>query len=73
MVANMKEAIVAKGPKVTIKDVPIPEPGPDQVVIKVVVSGSNPKDWYVYHLENINSLPALSRYSIYLPIPKYDN
>jgi NADPH:quinone reductase-like Zn-dependent oxidoreductase len=43
----MKEAVVTKGPKVTIKDVPIPEPGPDQVVIKVVVSGSNPKDWYV--------------------------
>jgi NADPH:quinone reductase-like Zn-dependent oxidoreductase len=58
MVASMKEAIVAKGPKVTIKDVPIPEPGPDQVVIKVVVSGSNPKDWYVYHTtsKNINSL-----------------
>lgn len=43
----MKEAIVAKGPKVTIKDSPIPEPQTDQVVIKVVVSGSNPKDWYV--------------------------
>lgn len=44
----MKEAIVAKGPKVNIHDVPIPEPKDDQVVIKVVVSGSNPKDWYVY-------------------------
>jgi len=43
----MKEAIVSEGPKVKIVDSPIPEPGPEQVVIKVVVSGSNPKDWYV--------------------------
>jgi NADPH2:quinone reductase len=42
----MKEAIVAAGPKVTIKESPMPEPGPDEVVIKVIVSGSNPKDWY---------------------------
>ncbi|PMD64369.1 GroES-like protein [Hyaloscypha bicolor E] len=42
---NMKEAIVAKGPKVTIHDVPIPKPGTSQVLIKVVYSGSNPKDW----------------------------
>ncbi|KAE9966278.1 hypothetical protein EG327_000166 [Venturia inaequalis] len=43
----MKEAFVTAGPTVEIKDVPIPEPGPDQVVTKVVVSGSNPKDWKV--------------------------
>jgi hypothetical protein len=42
---KMKEAIVAKGPKVTIHDVPTPKPGPGQVLIKVVYSGSNPKDW----------------------------
>jgi NADPH:quinone reductase-like Zn-dependent oxidoreductase len=41
----MKEAIVAKGPKVTIHDVPVPKPNADQVLIKVVYSGSNPKDW----------------------------
>ena len=35
------------GPKVQIVDSPIPKPGPDQLVIKVVVSGSNPKDWKV--------------------------
>lgn len=45
---NMKEAIVS--PKdgtvsVEIKDSPIPEPGPNEILIKVVVSGSNPKDW----------------------------
>ena len=41
----MKEAIVSAGPKVRIVDSPIPNPEPDQVVTKVVVSGSNPKDW----------------------------
>jgi NADPH:quinone reductase len=43
----MKEAVVAIGPKVHIKDSPIPEPEPGQVVIKVAFSGSNPKDWKV--------------------------
>ena len=43
---TMKEAIVAKGTKVTIHDIPIPTPGPYQVVTKVIYSGSNPKDWY---------------------------
>ena len=43
--STMKEAVVAKGPKVTIRDVPIPKAGPNQVVTKVVFSGSNPKDW----------------------------
>ena len=41
----MKEAIVHKGPVVEIVDSHIPEPGPDDVVTKVVFSGSNPKDW----------------------------
>ena len=42
----MKEAIVsATDQGVDIVDSPIPTPGPDQVVTKVVVSGSNPKDW----------------------------
>ncbi len=42
----MKEAIVSPGPEVKIVDSPIPANiTPDQVVIKVVVSGSNPKDW----------------------------
>jgi len=30
---------------VQIVDSPVPEPNDDQVLIKVVVSGSNPKDW----------------------------
>ena len=43
----MKEAIIKKGPKVEIIDSPVPKPGPEQVVTKVVVAGSNPKDWKV--------------------------
>ena len=41
----MKEALVGKETKVQIVDSPIPAPGPDEVLIKVVVSGTNPKDW----------------------------
>ena len=41
----MKEAVVSAGPKVEIIDSPIPRPGPNQVVTKVVFSGCNPKDW----------------------------
>ena len=41
----MKEAIVTADLGVNIVDSPIPVPEPDQVVTKVVVSGSNPKDW----------------------------
>ncbi|KAL6238375.1 hypothetical protein BDW75DRAFT_27498 [Aspergillus navahoensis] len=41
----MKEAIVPKGLSVQIVDSPIPSPRPDEVLIKVVVSGTNPKDW----------------------------
>ncbi|KIV99961.1 uncharacterized protein PV09_08474 [Verruconis gallopava] len=44
----MKEARVHPGPKVTIEDVPFPElPGPNYLIIKVVVCGSNPKDWAI--------------------------
>ncbi|KAL2194982.1 alcohol dehydrogenase-like protein [Corynascus similis CBS 632.67] len=45
MVTTMKEALVSKGTRVQIVDTPIPEPNENQVLIKVVVSGSNPKDW----------------------------
>ncbi|KAI0105836.1 GroES-like protein [Daldinia grandis] len=49
----MKEALVAPGPKVQIIDSPIPKPGADEVLIKVVVSGSNPKDWKVPDWRNV--------------------
>jgi NADPH:quinone reductase-like Zn-dependent oxidoreductase len=51
---NMKEAIVHKGVTVEIVDSPVPSPNADQVLIKVVVSGTNPKDWYA--LSNLYSL-----------------
>ncbi|TKA78080.1 hypothetical protein B0A55_03264 [Friedmanniomyces simplex] len=43
----MKEAIVYSGPKVEFRDAAVPKAEPGQIVIKVVVSGSNPKDWKV--------------------------
>ena len=41
----MKEALVSAGPQAQLVDSPIPEPKAGQVLIKVIVSGSNPKDW----------------------------
>nr|POE62948.1 quinone oxidoreductase [Quercus suber] len=45
MTTTMKEAIVYAGPRVEIINSPIPTAEPGQVVIKVIFSGSNPKDW----------------------------
>lgn len=41
----MLELIIHPGPKTEFIESPIPVPNDDQVVIKVIVSGSNPKDW----------------------------
>lgn len=41
----MKEAVIDKTVAVNIRDVDIPTPKPGQVLIRVVVSGTNPKDW----------------------------
>ncbi|CAG9952271.1 unnamed protein product [Clonostachys rosea f. rosea IK726] len=47
----MKEALVAPGVKVTIHDVPMPQiSDPRQILIQVIVSGSNPKDWKVPYI-----------------------
>jgi hypothetical protein len=43
--STMKEAIVSRDPKVKIIDSPIPKAGPGQVVTKIAIAGSNPKDW----------------------------
>ncbi|KAJ5101304.1 hypothetical protein NUU61_003526 [Penicillium alfredii] len=43
----MKEAVVEKTVTVTLRDVEIPTPQPGQVLIRVEVSGTNPKDWKV--------------------------
>ncbi|CAK1367139.1 Zeta-crystallin [Cercospora beticola] len=55
----MKEAIIHAGPKVEIKDSPIPKPGPHQVVTKIIYSGSNPKDWKVP--EWLKDVPAMNQ------------
>lgn len=50
----MKEVIVHPFPTLhtTIHEVPIPTPGPKELVIKVIVAGSNPKDHK--HLASMN-------------------
>jgi NADPH:quinone reductase-like Zn-dependent oxidoreductase len=42
--ATMK-GVWVEGATQTLKDFPIPEPGPEQVLIKVVCAAQNPKDW----------------------------
>ncbi|RAL12666.1 zinc-binding alcohol dehydrogenase family protein [Aspergillus homomorphus CBS 101889] len=46
----MKQIINLPGPSCKLVDSPIPEINDDQVLIRVVVSGSNPKDWKVPEL-----------------------
>lgn len=41
----MREAVYDKDLQVEIRDVPRPSPGPSQILIRTVVSGTNPKDW----------------------------
>ena len=41
----MKEALVHPDLHVEIVESPLPVPNDDQVLIKIIVSGSNPKDW----------------------------
>jgi hypothetical protein len=43
--ANMKEVIVHPTPTLhtTIHDVPVPSPGPNELIVKVIVAGTNPK------------------------------
>jgi len=51
----MKEAIILKGPDVKIVDTPVPKAEKGQVVVKVVYSGSNPKDWVWINIYNTNA------------------
>lgn len=41
----MKEVVVYEGPRTELIESPVPKATAGQVVIKVNVSGSNPKDW----------------------------
>ncbi|KIW15246.1 hypothetical protein PV08_05291 [Exophiala spinifera] len=41
----MKEAFVSPDLSVTIRESAIPEPGPAEILVKVICSGCNPKDW----------------------------
>ncbi|MCJ1314005.1 hypothetical protein MMC25_007685 [Agyrium rufum] len=52
----MKEAIVKVRPDIStqIHEVPIPEPGDDEVCIKVVCAASNTKDWAHLRINNLS-------------------
>lgn len=55
----MKEAVVSEKLKVTIRDVDFPTiPSPNHLIIKVYVSGSNPKDWAMAERCESNSISA---------------
>ncbi|KAF2173688.1 hypothetical protein M409DRAFT_15963 [Zasmidium cellare ATCC 36951] len=41
----MKEGVVTLGPKISVREVSVPVPGPEDVLIRVAVTGTNPKDW----------------------------
>ena len=41
----MKQVLVYEGSRTEIIESPIPTPKPHEVIIKVHISGSNPKDW----------------------------
>lgn len=43
----MKEALVSQDLTVAIHDTDKPVPAPGQVLIRIVVSGTNPKDWKI--------------------------
>jgi NADPH2:quinone reductase len=43
----MKEAFVDDKLHVEIRNVPIPKPALGQILIKTMVSGTNPKDWKI--------------------------
>ena len=68
--SNMKEARVYAGQPVTVQihSTPVPKPEADQVLIRVHVSGTNPKDWkvslrssYSFSVHPIASHSSLSR------------
>ena len=46
----MKEVIIHPSLFTELKESAVPKPDASQVVIKVIVSGINPKDWKVSHL-----------------------
>lgn len=59
------EAFCFKGPRVVIKKVPIPKPtSPDHLIIKVVVSGSNPKVHKLLNPKNFEDTYILKDWKI---------
>ncbi|PYI13771.1 alcohol dehydrogenase [Aspergillus japonicus CBS 114.51] len=59
----MKQIINLPGPSCKLIDSPIPAINDDQVLIRVVVSGSNPKDWKVPELAGSDDETFGARYA----------
>ena len=58
----MKEVIIHPGPRAELIESAIPSPNALQVVIKVVVSGTNPKDWKEsYSIKTLRGEQTLTR------------
>ncbi len=49
----MKEVLIYDGPRTETVESPIPTAGTGQVVIKVEVSGTNPKDWKMWWIPKL--------------------
>lgn len=43
--STMKEAMVHPDGTATVHDAPIPTPSSHEILVKLVVAGTNPKDW----------------------------
>jgi NADPH:quinone reductase-like Zn-dependent oxidoreductase len=72
----MKEAIVHPTPTLhtTIHDVPIPTPGPNEIVIKVIVAGSNVKGTSIPSSFPLPPYPTTKKFpqtGTTLPLKKY--
>ncbi|UPK97097.1 hypothetical protein LCI18_008032 [Fusarium solani-melongenae] len=51
----MKSVIVRKDTSVEIVDIEVPKPGPDEVLVKVIIAGSNPKDWKIPKITDLEN------------------
>ena len=48
----MKEAIVHPGGKVVIEENAIPQPAQDELLVRVIIAGTNQKDWKFPYIED---------------------
>lgn len=66
----MKEVIVHPLPTLTteIREVTTPIPAPDEVIVKVIVAGSNVKGIREHHLTRFEAKPDMQKTGFILPL-----